>query len=159
MYAIGIGVIVLVGAMVAFLMFLQHSSAISAYQSASSCASPSDAMSGQACRFKGQTQVLSTSRHDRLEAVVSFDALSDRTFHTSFPNDNEPSSTALRGGATADGELWAGRVTRLAGKPTVDNPEPYPAQSFLVFATFFAVSGLVILFMSSRLAKAAWRRK
>jgi hypothetical protein len=157
-YAIGIGVIVLVGAVVAFLMYLHHNSEISAYQSASTCASPSDALNGQGCRYEGQTQVLSTSRHDRLEAVVRLDALPTRTFSTSFPNNNEPSSTALRAGATAEGELWAGKVTRLAGKPTVDNPEPYPAQSFLIFAVFFGVSGLVILFMSSRLARAAWRR-
>lgn len=50
-------------------------------------------------------------------------------------------------------------MTRLAGKPTVDNPEPYPAQTFLIFAIFFALAGLVIIFMSSQLATAAWRRK
>jgi hypothetical protein len=152
-------VIALIAAAVAFVMYLQHSSAISAYQSASKCASSSDALNDQGCRYEGLAQVLSTGRHDRLEAVVRFDDLPTRTFSTSFPNNNEPSSTALKAGATADGELWAGKVTRLAGKPTVDNPEPYPAQTFLIFAIFFAVGGLVNLFMSSRLARAAWRRK
>lgn len=158
-YAIGIGVITLVAAAVAFVLYLQHSAEISAYQSASKCASPSDALNGRGCRYEGQTEVLSTSRHDRLEAVVRFDALPTRTFSTSFPTHNEPDSTALRAGAIADGELWAGKVTRLASKPTVDNPEPYPAQSFLIFAVFFGVSGLVILFMSSQLARRAWRPK
>jgi hypothetical protein len=158
-YAIGIGVVALIAAAVAFLMYLQHNSEMNAYESASTCASPSDALNGQGCRFDGQAHVLSTSRHDRLEAVVTFDALPTRTFSTSFPTHDEPSSTALRAGATSDGELWAGKVTRLAGKPTVDSPEPYPAQTFLIFAVFFSVSGLVIIFMSSRLARAAWRAK
>jgi len=158
-YAVGLGVITFIAAALAFVMYQQHNSEMGAYQSASKCASPGDALNGQGCRYDGQTEVLSTRRQDRLEAVVRFDALPTRTFSTSFPTDNEPSSTALRAGATADGELWAGKVTRLAGKPTVDSPEPYPAQTYLTFAGFFAVGGLVILFMSSRLARAAWRKK
>jgi hypothetical protein len=158
-YVIGIGVITLIAAAVAFVMYLQHNSTMDAYQSASKCASPGDALNGQGCRYDGQAQVLSTSRHDRLEAVVRFDALPTRTFSTSFPTHDEPSSTALRAGATSDGELWAGKVTRLAGKPTVDSPEPYPAQSYLIFALFFGVSGLGILFFASRLARTAWRQK
>ena len=128
-YAIGLGAFVLVFAAAAFILYLHYSGDISAYESASSCASPGDALQGQACVHKGQARALSTGRHDRLEAVVEFDSLPAHTFGTSFPNNNEPSSTALTAGTTTDGEIWAGKVTRLAGKPTVDNPEAHPANA------------------------------
>jgi len=156
-YAIGLGAFVLVFAAAAFILYLHYSGDISAYESASSCASPGDALQGQACVYKGQARVLSTGRHDRLEAVVEFDSLPAHTFGTSFPNNNEPSSTALTAGTTTDGEIWAGKVTRLAGKPTVDNPEAHPATPYLEFAVGFLVGGLVILGLSAGLARVAWR--
>lgn len=159
MYAIGIGVIVLIGAVAAFILYLHYIGEISAYQSAAKCASPGDAAQGQACVYTGQANVLSTSRHDRLEATVEFDSMPARTFSTSFPNNNEPTSAALSVGTTLDGEVWAGKVTRLAGKRTVDNPESYPAQPYLVFSGMFLVGGLVILGLSAGLARVAWRVK
>lgn len=63
---------VLIVAAAAFILYLHYSGDISAYESASSCASPGDALQGQACVYKGQAKVLSTSRHDRLEAAVEF---------------------------------------------------------------------------------------
>jgi hypothetical protein len=158
-FVIGIGVLVLLGAAVAFILYLRYGGDISAYQSAAKCASPSDASQGQACIYKGQAKVLSTGRHDRLEATVEFDSIPARTFSTSFANNNEPSSTALSIGITTDGEVWSGKVTRLAGKLTVDNPEIRPAQPYLEFTRMFLVGGLVILGLSAGLARAAWRVK
>ena len=108
-YAIGVGVFVLVAAAAAFILYLYYGGQISVYESASSCASPGDALQGQSCSYKGQAKVLSASRHDRLEAAVELDSLPVRTFTTSFPTNNEPSGTALNAGTTTAGELWAGR--------------------------------------------------
>jgi hypothetical protein len=91
--------------------------------------------------------------------VVEFDSISARTFSTSFPTNNEPSTTALSVGTTTDGELWAGKVTRLAGKMTADNPQIYPPQSYLEIALMIMVGGLVILGLSVGLARDAWRVK
>ena len=59
-YAVGLGVITFIAAAVAFVMYQQHNSEMGAYQSASKCASPGDALNGQGCRYDGQTEVLST---------------------------------------------------------------------------------------------------
>ncbi|HEV2032833.1 MAG TPA: hypothetical protein VGU71_01325, partial [Candidatus Dormibacteraeota bacterium] len=113
---------------------VRDSGLISAYRSASNCPSTTDALSSDKCRFEGQAHVVSTSRQSRLEAIVSFESLPGRTFSASFPTTNEPDSSALRTGSTVLGELWNGRVTRLAGKPTVDNPEGYPTSALLQIA-------------------------
>jgi hypothetical protein len=157
-YAIGVSVATLLAATASFVLYLHQAAEISAYRSAFSCASPRDAVQGQGCRYQGQAQILSTSRHDRLEATVAFDALPGRTFNTSFPNRDEPSSTVLRAGMTGDGELWAGKVTRIAGKLTVDNPES-TVQPFGEIAVGFLVGGLVLLGVSAGLAREAWRLK
>jgi hypothetical protein len=158
-YAIGLGVFALVVAAMAFILYLHYKGDIGAYESAAQCASAGDAAQGQSCVYKGQARVLSTGRHDRLEAVVEFDSISARTFSTSFPTNNEPSTTALSVGTTTDGELWAGKVTRLAGKMTADNPQIYPPQSYLEIALMIMVGGLVILGLSVGLARDAWRVK
>lgn len=157
-YAIGLGLFVLVVSALVFILYFHQSSEISAYQSASNCASPGDALQGQGCHFQGEARVLSTSRHDRLESTVEFNSLPARTFSTSFPNHNEPSSTALKAGTTTDGELWATKVTRLAGTMTVDNPES-TVQPYGQIAVGLLVSGLVILGLSAGLARAAWRER
>lgn len=155
--AIAVGLITIVAALVLLFFYFRDSGLIASYRSASSCATAGDAVAGDGCRYEGQARVLSVSRHDRLEAVVSFDSLPGRTFSTSFPNSDEPDSTALKVGATANGELWAGKVTQLAGKGTLDDPEPYPTTPLLVMAAILGVVGLVILFLSGQLARAAWR--
>jgi hypothetical protein len=158
-YAIGLGVFVLVVAGFAFILYLHYRGDISAFESAAQCASPGNAAAGQHCIYKGQAQVLSTGRHDRLEATIEFDSIPARTFSTSFATHNEPSSTALSVGTTTDAEVWAGMVTRLAGKVTVDNPENTQAQPYLEFTGMFIVGGLVILGLSAGLARDAWKVK
>jgi hypothetical protein len=158
-YAIGLGVFALIVAAMAYILYLHYKGDISAYESAAQCASASNAAQSQSCIYKGQARVLSTGRHDRLEATVEFDSIPARMFNTSFPTHNEPSSTALSVGATSDGEMWAGKVTRLAGKMTVDNPEIHPAQPYLDIALMIFVGGLLILGLSAGLARDAWRVK
>jgi len=132
---------------------VRDSGLVSAYQSASSCSSPSDALNSDRCRFQGQAQVISTARQTRLEAVVSFESLHGRTFSTSFPTNDEPDSSALKAGASVAGELWNGKVTRLAGKATVDEPERYPTTALLEIAALLAVLSLPLLAIGIWLAR------
>jgi hypothetical protein len=156
--AIAVGVIAL-GACGLFLyLYHQDSSALAAYNSATNCASADGALSGTGCRYQGQANVLSTSRHDRLEAVIGFDSLAGRSFETSFPNNDEPDSAALKAGGTAPAELWDGKVTHLAGKMTFDDPERSQASAYLIMAVIFGVSALVIFVLAIPLARTAWRQ-
>jgi hypothetical protein len=134
---------------------IRDSGLISAYRSASDCSSPSDALNSESCLLQGQAQVVSTSRQTRLGAVVSFESLPGRTFSTSFPTNDEPDSSALKAGGTAEGELWNGKVTRLAGKPTVDDPEGYPTSSLLEIAAFLAILSLPLVAIGVWLTRAA----
>jgi hypothetical protein len=97
--------------------------------------------------------VLSTSRQTRLEAVVSFESLPGRTFSTSFPTNDEPDSSALKAGASVAGELWNGKVTRLAGKATVDDPVGYPTSALVEIAALLAVLSLPLLAIGIWLAR------
>jgi hypothetical protein len=133
---------------------VRDSGLISAHRSASTCSSSSDALNSDRCSFEGQAQVVSTSRQTRLEAVVSFESLPGRTFSTSFPTNDEPDSSALKAGATVAGELWNGKVTRLAGKATVDDPEGYPTSALLEIAAFLAVLSMTLLAIGVWLARA-----
>jgi hypothetical protein len=151
--ALIIAVLGLLACLVLVFFDVRDSGLISNYQSASNCSSPSDALNGDACRFQGTAQVVSTSRQTRLEAVVSFESLPGRTFSTSFPTNDEPDSSALKAGATAAGELWNGNVTRLAGKATVDDPEGLPTSSLLEIAAFLAILSLPLLGIGVWLAR------
>jgi hypothetical protein len=153
--ALIIAVLGLLACVVLLVFDVRDSGLISAYQSASNCSSPSDALNGDACRYQGQAQVISTSRQTRLEAVISFAALPGRTFSTSFPTNDEPDSSALKAGASVAGELWNGKVTRLAGKATVDDPEGYPTSALLEIAALLAVLSLPLLAIGIWLARSA----
>jgi hypothetical protein len=135
------------------LLDVRDSGLISAYRSASNCTSPSNALNSDSCRFQGQAQVLSTSRQTRLEAVVSFESLPGRTFSTSFPTNDEPDSSALKAGASVAGELWNGKVTRLAGKATVDDPVGYATSALVEIAALLAVLSLPLLAIGIWLAR------
>ncbi len=152
--ALVIAVLGLLACLVLIFFDVRDSGLISAYHAASSCSSPSDALNTETCRFQGQAQVISSGRQTRLEAVVSFESLPRRTFSTSFPINDEPDSSALKVGASVAGELWNGKVTRLAGKPTVDDPEGYPTSVLLEIAAFLAVLSLPLLAIGVWLSRA-----
>jgi hypothetical protein len=130
---------------------------LNAYRGATACASPGDALLSKSCLFSAQAGILTVHRNNALVATVRFDALSDHTFSTSFPTNREPTGSALVAGGSAPAVLWNGRITDLAGEPTVDNPQDRPIDQFRNLAPFFAVMGLLILFGSTLMARAAWR--
>jgi hypothetical protein len=109
-------------ALVLLFFYLAFTNDLAAYRSAPSCASPGDALTSRTCRFSGQASLVSVHRDRFLYATVRFDAISDRSFSTSFPGYREPSGSALVAGGSAPAVVWAGRLTDLAGEPTVDNP-------------------------------------
>ncbi len=112
------------------------------YGSARACASPADALTGQACRYQGQAQVLSTSSNSALEAKVAFESLPGRTFYVGWATVAAPDMTLLTVGEWVDAELWDGRVTRFAGRPTGSDPQTY---HHIVYLEQAAVSGGVLL--------------
>jgi hypothetical protein len=155
-FAVAIGVLALVASGACFVLYFHFKADISAYESTPACAAPADALSSD-CRYAGPAQVLGTSRTDQLRATVQFAAVPGKTFTARFPKDNEPSSSALTAGAATDGELWSGKVSRLAGHPTSDNPQSTSAESILPIGWFFLVGALVIFGLSVGLARVNWR--
>ena len=158
-FAAGIGVLALVAAAAAFILYSHYGAAISSYESSPACSSPGDALQGKHCRFSGQAQVLTTTRTDRLNVKVEFYSIPGHTFSTGFTKDSEPSAAALTTGTTTDGELWSGKVTRLAGKLTTDNPESTPAQPLLTFGVIFVLGALLIFGLDIGLAMVNLRVK
>ncbi len=138
--------------------YIRNSSDLAAYTSASTCACINEAVNAQSCRYEGQARVLSTSRPVRLQAQVAFDSLPGRTFTASFVVANEPDSTVLKVGGTVAAELWNGKVTRLAGKTSDDDPELDTTTPYLVGAAILGVWAAVVLVLGGLLARAAWRK-
>jgi hypothetical protein len=153
---IAIAVIGLVTALV-LLYFDRHDAAeLSAYSSARVCAAPADAIGSETCRYEGQARVVSTRRDTLLYALVAFDSMPGRTFNTSWPAKTEPDVALLSPGATIDAEVWNGKVTKLGGTITVDNPENVPADLWKLSA-FFAVLCIPLLVVGGLAARSAWR--
>jgi len=155
-FAVGVGVVALVASAAAFILYFQFRANISAYESTPRCASPGDAVMS-ACRYSGPVQVVGTSRTDQLRATVQFSTLPGQTFTARFPKDGEPSSSALANGSITEGELWSGKVSRLAGKPTSDNPESTSPDSILPIGWGILVGALLIFGLSVPLARFNWR--
>jgi len=158
LFAIGVGVLALVASAGSFILYFQFKANIAAYQSIPRCASPGDAVSS-ACRYSGPAQILGTSRTDQLRASVQFSALRGQTFTARFPKNGEPGSSVLAAGTITEGELLSGKVTRLAGKPTSDNPESTSPDSILPLGWAFLVGALVVFGLSVGLARVNWRIK
>jgi hypothetical protein len=116
---------------------LAYTSDLNAYRSAPACKWQDAALNSRSRRFVGDATVVSLHRNDALETTVSFDELPGRTLYTSFPTYREPSASRLTAGATAPADLWAGRITDLAGASTVHNPQDRPIDQFRVLGLFF----------------------
>lgn len=153
---IAIAVISLISAPVV-LYFDRHDAAeISAYNSASVCVAPADAIGSQTCRYEGQANVVSTRRDIRLYAVVAFDSMPGPTISASWPTNTEPDLASLRPGATISAEVWNGKVTKLGGTRTVDSPENVP-MGLWELSAFFTILGLPLLVFGGLTARSAWR--
>ncbi|HEX2645952.1 MAG TPA: hypothetical protein VHO95_01875 [Candidatus Dormibacteraeota bacterium] len=131
-------------------LYFHFQGLIQAYESAPRCSSAADALKDQGCRYVGEAHVLSSQ--DESTATVEFPALSGRSFTAVFPTAQRPNAAAVSVGTTADGELWSGKLTRLAGKRTADNPEQTPADPFLQIAIFFGVAALALLILTLGIA-------
>ncbi len=154
--AIAIAVIGLVTALV-LLYFDRHDAAeISAYNSASVCAGPADAIGSETCRYEGQANVVSTRRDTRLYAVIAFDSMPGRTFTTSWPTKTEPNLALLSPATTIDAEVWNGKIAKLGGTRTVDSPDNVP-MGLWELSAFFGVLCLPLLFFGGQMARSAWR--
>lgn len=145
-FALKVAIVIgLSGGVVSITSYFRQSASIAAYRSASICASPTDALTGEVCRYRGQATLVSTTSHDPVKATVVFDSLPSRTFIASWPVGGAPAITALTVGGAVDAELWDGVVTRIAGKATVGDPEILPATFYLQTAAFSVGSSLLIL--------------
>ena len=158
-FALAVGVIAVGNGIFFLVMYLGNNSDVAAYTSASACASPTDALSGRGCRYEGQSRVISTSRPVRLEVTVAFDGLPGRTFTASFTVLNEPDSTSLKVGRSVAAELWNGKVTRIEGKTSADDPETFTTTPYLIIAGFSGMFAVVIFALAIPLASQVWRQK
>jgi hypothetical protein len=155
-FTIAIATMALVAALV-LLYFDRHDAAeISAYNSASACTAPADAIGSETCRYEGQANVVSTRRETRLYVVVAFDSMPSRTYSTSWSTNNGPNISLLRPGATLDAEVWNGKITKLGGMPTVDSPENVP-MGLWELTVFFMLLGLPLLVFGVLAVRSAWR--
>lgn len=155
-FAVGTGVIALVASAAAFILYFQFKANITAYESTPACASAADAVTS-GCRYSGPAQILGSNRTGQLRVSVRFVALPGRTFTARFPTGGEPSTSALAVGTTTGGELWSGKVSRVAGKPTSDNPESTSPESILPFGWGLLIGALLIFALAVPLAGANWR--
>ena len=157
--AICISVGVIGATLVMLVFYLSWSRDLADYRGAPPCTSPWEAVNSRACRYSSDAFVLSVVRDPFVDATVRFDAVSGRTFSSSFPKDRAPSSSALIAGSTARAVLWNGRITELAGDMTVDSPQDKPIDQFGGLVAFFGLLGIAMLLASILMVRDAWRPK
>lgn len=139
---IAVGIISLISAVALTYFNFRNAGLQSAYRAATACASPSDALAGEGCRYTGDATVTGSSRQTLLSINVRFEGLSGRTFTATFATGREPDAASVSTGAHVTGALWNGHVTRVAGAATTDDPEFLPG-NFLLAAAVFAVGSLL----------------
>ena len=128
---------------------------VSAYHNSTACASPSDALTGDRCRYTGPATVVRSERQNLLSLDLRFDGLTDRTFRVMFPKDGEPAGSQVSPGAQAQGELWNGQVVRFAGAAVSGNPDAQPS-NLLFGGIFFAVGFALFLYWGLQSARRGW---
>lgn len=154
---IAVGVVSLISATVLIYFNFRNAGLQSAYRAATVCASPSDAMGGEGCRYTGAATVTGSSRQNYLTVSVTFDGLSSRTFAAAFGQGREPDPASVSTGAHVTGQLWDGKVKMLAAVATSDDPDLLPHNNFLLAAAFAAVAGLLAILWGAQFARTAWR--
>lgn len=152
---IAVGVISLISAVALTYFNFRNADLQSAYRGATACASPSDALAGEDCRYTGDATVTGSSIQTLLSINVRFEGLSGRTFTATFATGREPDAASVSRGAHVTGVLWNGHVTRLAGEATTDDPAFLPG-NFLLAAAVFAVGSLLAFFWGAQFARKAW---
>ena len=135
---------------------LRNDAEVSAYRSATSCSSPSDALGAEHCIFSGPATVTGIARQQKLSVDLVFDGLPGRKFTATFATDREPAHGPPSIGATATAELWNGHVTKFADVGTVDDPEFF-AMNNLVPGIIFELVSLLALWWAIGFIRIAWR--
>lgn len=136
---------------------VRNSAELRAYQSSGECASATDALSMDTCRYEGTATVTSTSQQSTLAVDLTFPSLPGQTFVATFPSDREPDPSALATGATAPAELWNGEVTQYAGVKSVQHPDFLP-QNLAGIGGILVVVGVGLIVWAFTLVRKAWRR-
>jgi hypothetical protein len=143
---------------VALIGFQMHnSSRLSAYRSASTCASAGEAVSSTACRYSGPATVTSGFDPATRSAGIVFTDLAGHEFVARFTTVAEPDTSTGSKGSSVEAELWDGQVIRFAGIKTVDSPDNIPGDMTLAGIIFAAVGAVVTAF-AVMLVRVAWRR-
>jgi hypothetical protein len=135
---------------------IHNGAELSAYQSASTCRSPSDALTGEQCIYTGPATVTGSTRQQKLSVDLEFSGLPGRTFTALFATDREPSQGPPSTGSSVGAELWNSHITKFDGVGTVDDPE-YFAKNTLVPGIIFSLVSLVALWWGIGFVRIAWR--
>lgn len=152
--------LIAVGGLVAGLLLvysgIRIGAELSAYRSASTCRSPSDALTGEQCIYTGPATVTGSRRPQKLSVDLAFNSLPGSSFTATFATDREPSQDSVSTGSTVTAELWSGHVTKVAGVGTVDDPD-YFAMNNLVPGIIFALVSLLAAWWGIGFVRIAWR--
>ncbi len=141
-----IGAGLFVGGAVALIPVIPNAWQLARYETAPTCSSMSEAISGANCRFSGSARVLTVV----LNTVQLQLAGNGRQVTTQLPPDG--SVVLPQPGDTVPVELWAGRVTLLDGASTVDNPNV--STTLATIGLFLGAVGLGVVVWAVR----TWRR-
>lgn len=133
---------VLGAAITAFMIYISfsYSRQISAYENAPACASPRELSN---CRFVSSARVVDKRMHNSDHVLdLTFIDLGGTKYEAIFTN-NISTWQSTQIGATVNGELWQGFVSKVNGSNTATNPDTLP-NSGPVAALFFGAVTLVV---------------
>ncbi len=155
--ALAVGLIAVGAGVVGVYLQLQYGAEQTVFHSAAECSTPQTAATSQNCSYTGPATITGSHRDVRLFVDLTFAGLPGRTFTTSFSTKREPPSNAVGIGVSQTAQLWDGKVTKVAGVGTVDDPDYLPTNS-IPGALVFVAAGLGISIWSTFLVRRAWRR-
>lgn len=113
----------------------------SSYDAAPVCASAADLSS---CRFDGKGRIAGTSTHSgNLTVDVTFDQL-NRNVTAELDPAYASQWRTWEVDSVVDAELWHGRVVKVAGLKTRENPDTYPAISYTMATIVFGAITVVL---------------
>jgi hypothetical protein len=136
MFVAVVAAFVLAVGLTAFMAYigLSYSSRTSAYDSASTCASPAQ-ISG--CRFQGAAQVVRQYMDNGDPAVdLTFTRLGAQTYSAVLDQSYNSQWQNWKQGTTVTAELWQGVVTEVEGLRTRGNPDGLPNLGLLPVFVF-----------------------
>jgi hypothetical protein len=154
--SLAVGLIAVGAGVVGIYLQLQNGGEQMAFHSAAVCSTPQTAATSQSCSYTGPATVTGNHRDVRIFIDLTFDALPGRTFATSFSTKREPPSNSVSAGVSQTAQLWNGKVTKVAGVGTADDPD-YLQANAIPAALVFVVVGLGISIWATFMVRRAWR--